>query len=165
MAGRENPVMKFTDGSCPNCGKSLFNYNPREWRYGSPIRTCRRCKQKYADSRYHEIAVDGISEDSMSIKSRIIIIVLGALITYRGIYLLDYRMSYVYSHNWTAYVFIILGIIMFVGGIADIVTIKSGFKQKKLDRLECESVKRLSNYEYAKQLKDLGYDVPAYYLE
>ena len=156
--------MKFTEGSCPNCGKSLFYYNPREWRYGSPVRICKKCNKKYADSRYHEIAVDGISQDSMSIIPRIILIVIGALITYRGIYLLDYRMSYMQSYNWSAYAFIIIGVIMCCGAMADIIMILSGSKKKKLDKLENASIERLCNYEYAKELKDLGYDVPEQYL-
>ena len=59
--------MEVTRGNCPHCKRKLFNYNPGSWRYESPIRTCIKCKKKYVDTRYHEIVIDGIRPDALSV--------------------------------------------------------------------------------------------------
>ena len=61
-------------------------------------------------------------------------------------------------------VFTITGIICVIGGIIEIISIKTGKKQERFDRLTKESIQRLSDKSYAYTLQDLGYQVPEEYL-
>lgn len=38
--------MLNTHGTCPYCGATIsLSYVEKEWKYGSPIRTCKKCKK------------------------------------------------------------------------------------------------------------------------
>ena len=54
-------------------------------------------------------------------------------------------------------VFIIIGAVCVIGGIGEIIFIKTGGKARKFERLRIESEERLRDNGYAELLRDLGY--------
>lgn len=160
--------MLRTGGNCPYCKAKIFFYYEKEreneWKYGSPIRPCRKCGKNYVDGRYHEIAVEGIEPSALSIRWNGI-----RLLAMLGIFLIAFliqayevRHKGTYSLKWcTIMGCALFGSLLF---LIDSIRILTGAKAKKLERLREESVKRLRNWSYAKQLEDLGYPVPEEYL-
>ncbi len=151
------------EGNCPYCGAKILFYYDNEWRYGSPVRNCKKCGKKYVDERYHEIVVEGIEPGALSIKYNGVKI----LIMF-GIFLVSFLVYYYQvSHGKNGLSFCVLmavallGILIF---LADSIRILAGAKGKKLEKLRKESVKRLQNWSYAKELESLGYPVPEEYL-
>ncbi len=160
-------MIKFTEGRCPECGHIFFNYKSSQWNYGSPIRTCKKCGEQYADKRYHEIEIDGIERGSMSIVKGFAATLLGGFFIYRGIYL---SKGYMLGTPEKAQLFMptvifIMGCFMVLFAIVDIIKILTGIKAKKLEQLRMESEERLLDYNYANILKSLGYHVPEKYLQ
>ncbi|MGN0583645.1 MAG: hypothetical protein ACI4KB_13180 [Oscillospiraceae bacterium] len=158
--------MKTAGDRCPECGRKFFYYDSRQRYYGSPVRTCKKCNSQYLDLRYHEIAVEGIPESELSRKPMIILMIFGALILYRGIYLTGYRQLGMGDYGqWIMPVlFIIMGIVMITVGIIEIIMISTGRKMMKYERLKRESEERMSDRSYAWTLKQEGYNVPEQYL-
>lgn len=158
--------MQQTFGKCPYCGKaiSFFKYVPEEWKYGSPIRECKKCHQKYIDKRYHEIAVDGINPDSFNMKKLgacfaigVVALLMSVLFNAYTILLKDYYYLKVVGVG-------LIGIVMIVYSIIDFIRIKTGAKERQLEKRIEESVNRLENRAYAHELVFLGYNVPEKYL-
>lgn len=152
---------------CKGCGKKLLTYNEGSFRkYKSPLKQCKKCGAKYLDPRCHEIAIEGIPSDSFSVTSYLILLIFGAFILYRGIYLFGrHQLGVIEEIQWLLpAVFVIGGGIMVIGGIIEIISIISGSKCRKFDRLKMESEERLADNSYAYQLKELGYNVPERYL-
>ena len=159
-------ILKTAGDRCPECGRKFFYYDSRQRYYGSPVRTCKKCNSQYLDLRYHEIAVEGIPESELSRKPMIILMIFGALILYRGIYLTGYRQLGMGDYGqWIMPVlFIIMGIVMITVGIIEIILISTGRKMMKYERLKRESEERMSDRSYAWTLKQEGYNVPEQYL-
>ncbi|MDO5148079.1 MAG: hypothetical protein Q4D76_01670 [Oscillospiraceae bacterium] len=159
-------MLKTAGDRCPECGRKFFYYDSRQRYYGSPVRTCKKCNSQYLDLRYHEIAVEGIPESELSRKPMIILMIFGALILYRGIYLTGYRQLGMGDYGqWIMPVlFIIMGIVMITVGIIEIIMISTGRKMMKYERLKRESEERMSDRSYAWTLKQEGYNVPEQYL-
>lgn len=155
-----------TKGMCPHCGTELFAYNECEWKYGSPIRTCKICKNDYIDKRYHEIVIEGIAPDAMSVKRDGICMLIGLFLVM--IFLIhsfiDKLTPETHSFSYIWLCFGIIGLFVIIFMIIDIVRIKTGLKDKQLGKLRAESVKRLQNCTYARKLSDAGYPVPEEYL-
>ena len=156
--------MQRTNGTCPYCGAGIFNYDEREWNYGSPIRTCNKCGEKYIDEIYHEIAIEGIAPDALSVRKSVV-----AMLT--GLFCLFVSIVFTYATiRWRGYyslkaVFIgIIGLILVICMLIDIILIKSGAKEKRFARLREESVQRLRDRNYANELAEAGYNVPEEYL-
>lgn len=158
--------MKTAKDRCPECGKKFFYYDERQFRYGSPVRECRKCGSQYIDRRYHEIAIEGIPSDQMSKKSYLIMMVIGALILWRGIHLVQYRpLGGSEVTRWfLPVVFIIMGAVMIIGGIIEIIMISNGSKAMKFEKIKSESEERLRDRSYAWTLKQEGYNVPEQFL-
>ena len=158
--------MKTASDRCPEFGKRFFIYDERQRYFGSPVRTCKKCGGQYIDRRYHEIAIEGIPKSDFSKKSMIVVIILGALILYRGIYITGYKpLGMDGFGRWILPVtFIILGIVMIVVGVAEIILICTGKKMEKFERLKRESEERMNDRSYAWTLKQEGYNVPEQYL-
>lgn len=156
-----------TKGTCPHCGAGLLTYNEREWKYGSPIRTCKICKKEYIDKRYHEIVIEDIAPDAMSIKKDGICILIGLFLIM--IFLIhsfiDKLTPQTHSFSYTWLCFGMIGLLVVIFMIIDIIAIKTGLKDKRLGKLRAESVKRLQNCDYARKLADAGYPVPEEYLQ
>ena len=153
---------------CKQCGKKLLSYEPQTHfrKYQSPVKTCPGCGARYADPRCHEIAIEGLPADTYRIGSYLVLIVFGAFMLYRGIVMMNrYQLGVPSAMQWMLpTVFVLAGIVCVVGGIIEIILIKTGKKQERFDRLTRESVQRLSDKSYAYTLQDLGYPVPEEYL-
>ncbi|MCR5324615.1 MAG: hypothetical protein K6E85_15270 [Lachnospiraceae bacterium] len=150
---------------CPACGKKLFSYEPRYRKYGKIIHECKKCGANYLDPRYHELAIDGIPENEFQLFPYIFMLVIGALITWRGWHLLSVKQLGVPDAlQWLLpVVFLIIGAALFIGAIIGIILIKTGCKRKKFEK-ELEGSKiRMKDMRYTNELQRLGYDVPAEY--
>ncbi len=150
--------------SCPKCGKIDGEYNINEYRYGSPIRKCKKCGNKFVNKFYHEIAVDGAAPGAFDVMQKVkaMLVVLGLFLICVIIHAIEifYRDSYHILFPLMA-VICIFSFLFFVG---DIIAIKSGLKQKRTDKQYAESIERLKNTEYARELESCGYNVPPEFL-
>lgn len=152
---------------CRNCKKKLLTYSSSSYRkYKSPVKKCKKCGTVYADPRCHEIAIEGIPGDTFSVPSYMVMLVIGALICWRGIYLFGVRqLSVPDAVQWLLpALFTVSGAVMAIAAVAEIITIRTGIKGKRFDRLRRESEARLGDKNYAYLLRDLGYQVPEKYL-
>lgn len=141
--------------NCSGCGKKLLSYEKWSRQYKSPLKKCPKCGKMYADPRCHELAIEGIPNDVFSVKSNLILMIFGALVVWRGVYLINWLGSE--NDDFMPIVFIIVGAICIIGGIAEIVSIKTGRKARKFERLRMESEERLRDNSYAEQLREVGY--------
>ena len=152
---------------CRQCGKTLLKYSKAHFRkYKSPIKNCPKCGHRYADPRCHEIAIEGIPGDTYSVGAYAILIIIGAFLLYRGIVLFNrQQLGVPEAFQWfLPSVFTVMGVILLVGGIVEIISILTGLKKKRFERLRRESEERLKDKNYAYLLKQMGYDVPEEYL-
>lgn len=148
---------------CSECGKKLLTYDSTNVRkYKSPVKKCKKCGTLYIDPRCHELAIEGIPSDIFSVKSYIILIIFGILLLWRGIYLINQTQLGVPEEvQWLMpSVIIIIGAGFIIGGIAEIISIKTGLKEKKYNRLYTESAERLKDSDYINTLRNLGIDFP-----
>lgn len=148
---------------CAKCEKKLLTYDNTSFRrYKSPVKKCKKCDNLYIDPRCHELAIEGIPSDVFSVKLYIILIIFGILLLWRGIYLLSQvQLGVPRETQWLMpTVIIIFGASSVIGGIAEIISIKTGLKEKKYNRLYMASVERLKNVDYMNTLRNLGVDIP-----
>lgn len=152
---------------CRSCGKKLLTYEAHERKYGSPIRSCKKCGKEYLDPRYQELAITETPEIKFRLSSLIITLIIGALLTWRGIYLYGMRqLNTPQELQWLLpTIILIFGILFIVGGIGDTILILTGSKQRKYEKLREESHRRLLNADYANRLSELGYPVPDMYMK
>ena len=151
---------------CKNCGKKLLTYEPYERKYGSPLRSCKKCNQEYIDPRYHELAVTGIPEREFKLPTMVVMLVIGVLITWRGVYLFGMRGLDALSETlpWLLpAVILFMGIVLVIGSIVESIRIISGSKRRKYERLLEESKSRLLDENYINKLQELGYLVQERY--
>lgn len=154
--------MKVANGSCPYCGRKIFNYDQRQWFYGSPIITCKKCGESYLDERYHEIAVEGIAPDAMDLKESLSLMIFGFAVFVIALALA--MPSLMAGHLPTKpLLFAVCGFCVTVFMLIDVIRIKTGLKEKRFAQLRIESEQRLKSGRYAAQLKELGYAVPEKY--
>lgn len=148
----------------PILQRKLSNYNEREWKYGSPIRTCTKCGEKYIDKRYHEIVIEGIAPDAMSVKKDLVAIIIGliAIIISATLTFTTIQLNGSYSLKGVAIGFI--GLFLVIAMLIDLIRIKTGLKERRFAVLRVESAKRLQDKTYAHQLLSAGYNVPEEYL-
>ncbi len=149
---------------CTNCGRRVGFYTAGDYRYGSPLKTCPKCKTEYINPVFHEIETDGISPEAFDIKRLLLAIlvstvffIIGAAIHYYEITTSDY-------YHTSCISIMVISAIAIVFAIANIFLIKTGFKTKRTERMRQKSAERLSNPHYAMHLKELGYNVPEKYL-
>lgn len=161
--GEDN--MQQTFGKCPYCGKDIsLNYMQREWKYGSPIRVCKKCNQKYIDKRYHEIAVEGINPDTFDLKKSLISLLLGVILLVLSV-VINGITIFTGGYYYSKIAFLgVAGIAIIIFMIIDIIRMKTGLKERRLEKVMLESVNRLQNKEYAHELASVGYNVPEKYL-
>lgn len=143
---------------CPHC-QSRQSEPENRWCYGSPIRTCPKCHGEFLDKRYTELAVSGIPEKQLSVKRDLIFILIGLGFIAVGFLLSIIRGGW----NIKSSVISIDGGFMALCFIVDVISILTGSKLKKLEKLKGQSEERLRNYEYAEKLVNLGYNVPNEY--
>lgn len=160
----EESFMEVTRGNCPHCKRKLFNYNPGSWRYESPIRTCFKCKKKYVDTRYHEIVIDGIRPDALSVDAAATGVLIGTVFAAICLGVTYWSISYDGSYYPMMVLLGIMGVIMMIGCMADFLIIITGVKKRRFDALREKSDQRLQDKNYAQELLSVGYDVPEKYL-
>ncbi len=148
---------------CTECGKKLLTYDSKSFRrYKSPVKKCKKCGNLYIDPRCHELAIEGIPSDVFSVKSYIILIIFGILLLWRGMYLLTrIQIGVPEEVQWLMpAVIIIIGAGFVIGGIAEIISIKTGLKEKRYSRLYMASAERLKDADYVNTLRNLDVDIP-----
>lgn len=151
------------NGQCPYCGKKIREYSEGQSIFGSPIRTCKKCNGTYWDRRYHEIAIEGIGNTlSIARTGKIALIFLGL---FMGSFLINLWTVFSHGEYSIKMAFVQWGsLFAIVCALVDVIRIKTGLKEKSLEKKRMESVNRLRDAEYARTLKELGYDVPEEYL-
>lgn len=163
-----NPVTprrgQMIEMHCPSCNKLVGTYAVGEYRYGSPLKVCPKCKTEYINPVFHEIEIDGIAPDAFDMKKLLLAMLLGVVffIVSAGIHYFEVTTKDYYH---TVYIFMMLiSTVVFFFAIGNIIMIKTGFKAKRNERMRQESAKRLSDPDYARKLAELGYNVPEKYL-
>ena len=148
--------------NCPSCGKKQFEYEIRMRRYGNMVGRCKKCGASYIDPRQVELAITGIPEDEYHLTPYVLLLALGVFVIWRGLHLFSrYQLGVPGEVQWLMpSVFLILGVVLFLGAIYEIVLIKTGGKVKKMQRLYEESRKRLQDPAYVSTLRQLGVEVP-----
>lgn len=156
------PEMK---GLCPHCGKEMKGYMETQFDFGSPIQTCKKCKGTYLDRRYHEIEIDGVGNAAEMSGKRAKFLAVFGLIFFGVALLLNLGMVLsVGRYSVRGVMIMLLGLIMMVGGLIEGIMVKTGVKERQLEKKRLESQRRLENPEYARTLAELGYLVPEKYL-
>ena len=147
---------------CPSCGKKLFSYEPRMRKYSEILKKCKKCGAEYLDPRCHELAVEGIPEDEFSYVSYIVMVPVGGFLIWRGIHNLHtYQLGVPSEAQWILPAFFILiGIACIIGAIAGMISIMTGLKRRRFDRMLEESKRRMKDSGYVYSLKKLGYIIP-----
>ncbi|MCR4946143.1 MAG: hypothetical protein K5929_04270 [Lachnospiraceae bacterium] len=147
---------------CPSCGKKLFSYETRERKFGEIIKKCQKCGADYADPRYHELAIDGIPDDEFGYLQYVVVIVVGAFFIWRGLHLFSTRQLGVPGElQWLMpSAFIILGIAAIICALVSMISILTGAKRRKFEKMLAESKQRLKNSSYVYNLRKFGYNIP-----
>ena len=156
--------MKVSHFKCPHCGNDLGTA-VNLYLYGSPLKVCDKCKQTYVDSRYHEIAIEGIRQEDINPTKedkkenrkggfKAILLGLGCI----ALFILILYFGYI------AYMLPVIGVFFLVGGICGMT--KDGKKslEKKRQELEIErqqSMLRMQDLRYVEQLRAAGYSIPS----
>lgn len=149
---------------CPYCGAKIKDYVANKWLYGSPVRVCGKCGKNYIDRRYHEIAVEGYQPGTLSVKRalKVLLICIALFLICAGI--LYYELNF-QSYYHPMYLFLVpMSAFAVIFMIVDIIRIKTGSKERALEKLKAESEERLGDTEYARTLKSIGYNVPQRFL-
>ena len=147
---------------CPGCGKTLFSYEPRYRKYGKIIHECKKCGTSYLDPRYHELAIEGIPGDEFRLFPYIFMFVTGGLIAWRGWHLLKVKQLGVPdAMQWLLpAAFLVLGAVLVIGSIVGVISIKTGLKHRKFEKMLEESKARMMDTRYTDKLRSLGYEIP-----
>lgn len=151
---------------CPHCKKNLGNFDINDWRYGSPLKVCPKCKNVYFDSRYHEIAVEGVREVDVTMNEEFLakkrksgrLTILGGV----GVMVLFVLLL---ATGWIFYFFPVISIALIAGGIKTLKETNPDAIQRKRAELQFEeqqSQMRMQNPQYVAQLRSFGYALPAY---
>ena len=156
-------AMKTLVKNCPFCKKVVeqraytsWGRKPSEedkWLFGTPLKLCPHCGKLYIDKDIQELAITGPRKQDMavvgpaSLRIALMGVVLGAL-------LLIGRLT-------------VFACIAFGVALATLVADAALYptRQKKLAAERVASEKRLSDPDYAKALKNAGYDIPDRYLK
>ncbi len=152
------------DVKCPYCGRAEGTYSRNEYRYGSPIRVCKKCGKKFINEFYHEIAVEGPAPEAFSIKAKLKAIVIFAVLFAVMFLWHFYEVTFTSRYHYMpacAMIGLLVGVLF---EILDIIFTKTGLKAKRTEKKRLESVQRLEDPEYARELAELGYNVPREYL-
>lgn len=145
---------------CRSCKKKLYRTDDLcIHKYISPIKKCPKCGELYADIRCREMALDGFPEENLRYRGYIILSLFGVFVLYRGIKLFGmYTLGLPDNAQWfLPSVVTLVGLCIVVGGIAEIISISTGHKRKKYEKLMEESEDRMSDAAYAALLNSLGY--------
>ena len=160
--------MQYTTKKCPHCNFPYTIWEAKgEAHYGSPILTCEKCRKPFVDKDYREIAIDGPRDsDTKKIYPYTIFICVFSLIFSIPVLVLFSMGAYGTIENDDLWLLLAAVIFLSWAIYSVIRDIKSYEKrQEYLKKEKAASEERLSNYNYARFLKDIGYDVPQKYLD
>ena len=142
--------------SCPICGRDITGKMKRSFAYGSPFRTCEGCEKTYFDERYREICVDGIY-----VGDRLILPVWKVIGTLVSFAVFGFSLSgwcswfFGLSVMWAMFAVGGLSLALFLGmNLTDLLDYPK--RKKRIRKLELESVARLQDPIYRKQLEEKG---------
>lgn len=165
------PRLNFSDGTtarvcCPRCGRVQRECAVNEYRYGIPVKTCRnrKCGERYLDPFFHELAAEPPAPDAFSVKQKLVGLGIMALFFVLAGTLLWCELNYDGGYHMILPGIMVATAVGAAAFLVEIVLIKTGFKERRIARLRRESEERLKNPVYARELKKLGYPVPAAYL-
>lgn len=153
----------FQPGKCPYCGAKVGYARTDAYLYGSPIRTCPKCKGQYLNPNFHEIEVEGCWEADTSLVESRKGVRDGLLLIVASI-ALNVLFYYLGRASWIYLLFVGMGIVYFIMKLRSYLKVKRGTRQLELEEERCASRQRLQDPEYAKLLQELGYEVPEQYL-
>ena len=136
--------------NCESCGKKLLTYESYEIKYGSPVKRCKSCGHEYIDPRFREMAVTGFPEKEFKKSTCLVMLILGALILWRGMYLFGMRQLNVMDElQWVVpSVVTLLGAVFIIGSIVEFIRIASGWKLKKYEKKKLSILHNNSSTNY-----------------
>lgn len=144
---------------CKQCNCKLLTYEKWQKKYKSPIAICKKCGNEYLDPRCHELAIEGIPQEEFKVSKDFILLLVGGLIAWRGYVLFGMHMlGTLASTQWLLpTVILILGIALILVSILDLISILTGLKKRKYEKLLEESQNRIKDDNYVLKLKQIGY--------
>lgn len=147
---------------CTRCRRKLYSYPAanKGWMYGSPLKVCKGCGQKYIDTRYHETAIEGAAPDALDVRKGIVCIKVGFVLAAVTAFLTFLTIYFGGFYYLTAAFLILIGVLMIIVGIVQVIDIKSGMAERRIKRYMAESEQRLMNNSYVQELIAIGYYVP-----
>lgn len=154
----------YTTTACPHCGMVVTLFNPKNTIFfGSPVRICPKCSQRFIDKRFQEPALS--PDYKLPVKglstSNIVILIILALLFVLGVFL------FVVVDASLGIGWMLLSGLFFIAMVFAIIWDNAHF-DKLLKEAQMElaaSQKRLESSDYARLLKELGYSVPEKYLK
>ena len=154
---------------CPKCGAELkMVAQGKAHFYGSPIRQCAKCALVYVDRNYHEIEIEGIREEDLSVKKSLgltLFCLVGLVACIGGWILLSNSTGFIVRSPAAFIVGALIFGIGFFAMIGDTLKILTGAKKKQLEKEREASAQRLSDRVYVLKLQKLGYEIPEKYLQ
>ena len=149
---------------CPNCKRKVGYFVVGDYRYGSPLKTCQKCKTEYINPAYHEIEIDGISPDAFDMKKLLIGILFSVGFFAIAAAIHYFEMNTRNYYHTSPIAIMVISTIVFFYALINVFLVKTGIKAKWTERKKQESANRLTNHEYAVKLREQGYNVPEKYL-
>ena len=157
---------------CPNCNEVADRTKTvdKDWKFGTPLRSCPYCGRKYFDSFYKEEGIERFQDNGVHINAWSVIWLIVSLLFVIGFL----------SSSDAKVGAIIFGVIFVIFAIGFLRTIKALFHpkeyhQKQVDLIEgrgetmsaelAESMRRLSKKEYLDELAHNGVIVPQYFYD
>lgn len=154
--------MGYSEMNCPHCGK-MNRESCNAYMYGSPIRVCKSCGQKYVNSRYTEPALQGFDTRTTNPDLYKKATPFFAAFMVLGILWNRYTVTHLGYYTTYQILFIFLGAIGTIGCIVQYFRITTGLAEKSNQRYLSESEERLKDPQYVADLIANGYNVPEKY--
>ncbi len=149
--------LPVTGGECPWCYKKIPMYNSNEYKYGSPIISCKSCGKKYIDKRFHELACEGMPQGELNEVRYKNFALIGLAIAALAFGLCLYRYwakgAVPIEFAFMTPIALLVAILNFI----ELIKVKTGKKQKMLEERMRESEERLKDPIYAAELEENGY--------
>lgn len=149
---------------CPHCGKIVATRGANDYRYGSPLKNCRFCKENYLDPFFHELAAEPPEPNAFNVKHKLTgMVMLAGILAFCAVFYW-FEITYMNTHHMMLPVLMALTGVGEIAFLVEIVLIKTGVKERRTERLRAQSAERLKNPVYARELTRLGYPVPVEFL-
>ncbi len=160
--------METNETKCPCCGapdKEVHNF----YKYGSLIRVCKNCGEKYLDRSFREPAIQGVHPRAKNNFKNNFICIIGAVIfavvfAAQALWFYKTKTPFGYdTQNQIGVLIISAGAV--IGCILQLIYNKLGYMDKYNQRFIAESERRLQDPEYVKELLAFGIYVPQKYIK